>query len=77
MSRITVTVTDSHLSAISGVAARLRQKGMAVESELSALGVITGSIDDAEVSGLDSVEGVKSVSREGSFSVAPPDAEVQ
>ena len=77
MGRITVSVNDSHLESISGVADRLRKEGMEVENELASLGVITGTINDSKLSALGSVEGVKSVSKDQAFRIPSSDADVQ
>lgn len=77
MTRITVTVADSHLASTGDVANQLRQKGMAVDSELDALGIITGTVDDSRLSDLNSVAGVKAINEERAFSSPPPDADVQ
>jgi hypothetical protein len=74
---VTVTVADSHTGAIDELAARLRQAGMDVEQVLGALGVITGSIDDAQLAAIEALPGVAAVEPQASFQIPPPDAELQ
>ena len=74
---VTVTVADSHLADVDAVARGLELAGMQVEQVLSALGIITGSVDDAQIAALEAVEGVAAVERQTGFQLPPPDADVQ
>ena len=74
---VTVVVADSHAGDVAAVAARLAQAGMQVEQVLVALGVITGSVDDAALSSLEDLAGVARIEQQRSFQIAPPDADVQ
>ena len=75
--QVTVTVADSHASDLAGVAGRLAQAGMRVEQVLAALGVITGSVEDAQLTSIAALPGVRAVEEQVSFQIAPPDADVQ
>jgi hypothetical protein len=74
---VTVTVSASHVGAIDALVAQLRQAGMDVEQVLGALGVITGSIDDAQLAAIEALPGVAAVEEQASFQLPPPDAELQ
>jgi hypothetical protein len=77
MSQITVTVDESHRAALGEVAAQLREKGMRVDNELDAIGVITGEANEGALPGLRTVAGVESVRENQTFQAAPPDSAVQ
>ena len=74
---VTVTVADSHMAHAEEVARRLEQAGMQVEQVLSALGIITGSLDEAQLAALEAVEGVAAIEQQKGFQLPPPDADVQ
>jgi hypothetical protein len=74
---VTVTVADSHTGELDAVAAALRGAGLDVESVLAALGVITGSVDDARLAAIAAVPGVAAVEEQARFQIPPPDADVQ
>ena len=59
------------------VAEQLRAAGMTVEQVLSAVGIITGSVDAERRASLAAVPGVVSVEIDRPIQLAPPDAEIQ
>lgn len=74
---ITISVDDEHLSQVPAVAAALREKGVTVEKELEASGVIIGSVDTADLAEIEDVAGVAFVEQERSFDIGPPERDVQ
>ncbi len=74
---LTVTVADSHTGALPELAERLARAGMNVDQVLAAVGVITGSADDAQLADIGALDGVGAVEEQSSFQLAPPDADVQ
>lgn len=74
---VTVTVADSHAGELDDVAGRLARAGMQVEQVLVALGVVTGSVEDAQLAAIEALPGVAAVEQQASFRLAPPDADVQ
>ena len=73
---VTVTLSDSHLPRIKGVAKKLRAKGMKVDSILEKTGQITGSYSKPP-SKLKAVDGVLEAEEETAFQIPPPDSDVQ
>jgi hypothetical protein len=73
---VVVTLLDSHLPSIDAVAAKLRAKGMKVESVLGAIGLITGSLSKS-LSTLEHVEGVSTVEEQPSIQIPPPESDIQ
>ena len=55
----------------------LRAAGMKVSQVMDDLGIVTGSIDSAELQRLSAVEGVASVERAREVGIPPPDSPVQ
>jgi uncharacterized NAD-dependent epimerase/dehydratase family protein len=74
---VTVTAADPQAGAMEELATRLRQAGMDVDQLLGALGVITGTVDDARLAAIEALPGVAAVEAQGSFQIPPPDADVQ
>jgi hypothetical protein len=74
---VTVTVADSHVAQIQDVARRLEQSGMQVGQILTTLGIITGSVDESQISTLEAIDGVAAIERQKDFQLPPPDADVQ
>ena len=70
---IIVTVTGE----AEPVAEQLRAAGMTVEQVLSAVGIVTGSIDSELRASLAAVPGVVAVELDRPVQLAPPDAEIQ
>ncbi|TGD96444.1 ketohydroxyglutarate aldolase [Methylobacterium nonmethylotrophicum] len=68
---IIVTVSDEALPKIRDVAARLADKGMAVERVLPLTGIISGRFDSTETAALASVQGVTSVAEETAARLPP------
>lgn len=75
--RVTVTVADSHSGDIDRVAERLALGGMQVEGVLATVGIITGSVAEAQLAAIAALPGVAAVEPQVSFQIAPPDADVQ
>jgi hypothetical protein len=63
MARITLTVLvkETHRNRFSVVVEGCRRQGMAVEREMTALGLFSGNIEAEKVTKLNSVEGVAAV----------------
>jgi len=74
---VTVTVADSHAGRLDDLVGRLTRAGMEVTQVLSTLGVITGSVDDAQLPALAVVPGVGAVEPQTRVQLPPPDADVQ
>ncbi|WP_026552435.1 hypothetical protein [Arthrobacter sp. H20] len=74
---ITVTVKESHRSAINEVAERLRAGGIDIDRVLGAGGMVTGSAPDDCRSALEAVEGVASVDAGMRAQLPPPEGDVQ
>ena len=72
-----IAVDDDHVARLGEVVERLRAAGMDVEHANDLLGTVTGSIDEARVSSLESVDGVVSVEHGHRYELPPPDAPVQ
>ena len=50
---------------------------MRVEQVLGSLGMVTGSVGEARVPALESVDGVVSVDEQRRYRLPPPDADIQ
>ena len=74
---VTVTVADSHVADVEGVADRLRRAGMTVDAVLGAIGIVTGSVAREQLESLRALSGIAAVEQQQTFRIAPPDAEVQ
>lgn len=74
---VIVTVADSHAGDIEELAGRLRLAGMHVQGVLGRLGVITGSVELAQLDAIEAVPGVAAVEQQATVRIAPPDADVQ
>lgn len=77
MISVSVVVDDVHAAVIGDVAARLRAAGMTVDAVLDAVGIITGSVSEQQLSALQAMAGVESVSRDRQVQLPPPEADVQ
>lgn len=77
MVEVSVTVTDDGHTTLETVALRLRAAGLAVERELTTIGVITGQAEAARMESLRAVDGVADVELSRTFQLPPPDAPVQ
>ena len=75
--QVTVTVADSHAGEVDDLARRLAQAGMQVEQVLSVLGIVTGSLEDAQLAAVRRLPGVGAVEQQTTYRLPPPDAEVQ
>ena len=74
---VLVSVNDEHLKQLGAVTEGLRAAGMKVSQVMDDLGIVTGSIDSAEMQRLSAVEGVASVERAREVGIPPPDSPVQ
>lgn len=74
---IVVTVADSALKDIKGLAERLTQKGLSVDRVMAITGVITGTCDPKRMKGLEGIQGVASVEEELHVQLPDPDSDVQ
>jgi len=75
--QVTVTVADSHAGDLADVVARLALAGLEVEQVLTAVGVITGSVEESQLAEIAALPGVAAVEEQTRFQLPPPDAEVQ
>jgi hypothetical protein len=76
--RVTVALADGSIDRISEVARTLAQRGMRIEQQLEAAGVITGSVDESvDLEQLRSVPGVAGIEDEGIYQLPPPDSGIQ
>lgn len=75
--KISVSVDDAHLPQIQQVSQQLQSSGMNVEQTLSAIGVISGSIQSERLDSLYQVEGVQNVEPQQDYQLAPPNSEIQ
>lgn len=69
-SYVTVVVHPRYLKKVPEVAQRLRRAGMRVDSELSHLGAVIGSVEEADLSAIGKVKGVKGVTKARSVSAS-------
>ncbi len=75
---ITVAVDDEHLgNAITDVVTELRANGMQVNEVHAAIGVISGSIEEASAQSLETIPRVASVERSHTYRLPPPDSATQ
>ena len=75
--RVSVSVDDEHLGAMSAVAEALRGQGMQVEQIMDQLGIISGVVADSARESVMGVEGVVSIDDSQGFQLPPPDSPVQ
>ncbi|HVF79127.1 MAG TPA: hypothetical protein VNA28_12595 [Solirubrobacteraceae bacterium] len=72
-----MTVADSNAGGLDDLAGRLVRAGMQVEQVLSAVGAITGSLEDAQLAVVARLAGVAAVEQQAASRIAPPEAEIQ
>ena len=72
-----VSIADDALADFATVVRNCEQAGLRVEETMDAIGVITGSIDPANLEGLKQVRGVRDVEEAGGATIAPPESDVQ
>jgi hypothetical protein len=72
-----VTVNDSEVSRIHGVAKALGAKGFRVSQVLESSGLIAGKAPRRAFESIRGVKGVDAVEASGSIDIGPPDAGVQ
>ena len=72
-----ISVDDRHKDRLSEVIENCEKLGLKVEQRLDAIGVVTGSIDSANVDAIKQVEGVSSVEPSREIKIAPPDSKLQ
>ena len=77
IANVNVSVAADHLDRFPEVVQRIQKAGLRVEQQLEQIGVVTGSIDSANLTDLRQVEGVTAVERSREFQLAPPDSETQ
>lgn len=76
--RIVVTVDTTYQARITQVSLALSEQGVVVEQVLAELGMITGTVPDAEHTALAAaVEGVASVEEQMHHRLPPPESPVQ
>ena len=74
---VVVTVADTHIGRIAGVARQLAAAGLAGPQALGAAGIVTGRASPAGLAALRRVPGVTAVEAAGKVQLAPPDADIQ
>ncbi|WP_239308586.1 MULTISPECIES: hypothetical protein [unclassified Frankia] len=72
-----ITVDDTYRGSLAEIAAALRARGMHVDQIHEAIGIISGSVPDADWRSLEAVAGVRAVEPDTSFHLPPPDAPIQ
>lgn len=72
---VTIAVADSYLNKFAEVVKRCRKIGLEVQEQLELLGVITGSIIATKIDALARVEGVATVERSRTYTIADPHEE--
>ena len=75
--RISVCLDDEHLYKIEQVAEKLKTAGMNIEQTLSSIGIISGSVENEQLTSISQVEGVKTVEKEETYHLSPPDSNIQ
>lgn len=75
--RLSLSVSDSHLSRIGEVAEAAKKAGLRLEQSLDDLGILVGSIDENKVGQLHRMDGISHVEEEGTVSVPPPYSPIQ
>lgn len=75
--KLSISVDDEHLDKMPEVVKRIKKAGLKVESQLEALGIITGSVDADKQDSIRSIKGVANVEEDRSIQIAPPDSDVQ
>ncbi len=74
---VNVSVADDQLARFPDVVRRMEKAGLKVQQQLEAAGVVSGSIDSANLSDLERVEGVAAVEPSRSFQLPPPESDLQ
>lgn len=74
---VTIAIADDHLNQVATVVSRLRAAGLDVQQVMAEIGVVTGTCDAAQMSGLSTVAGVESVEGDRTIHLAPPDSPIQ
>ncbi|MBD2206236.1 ketohydroxyglutarate aldolase [Calothrix sp. FACHB-1219] len=79
MSKVTllISVDDQYKQQILEVVKSLQASGMKIEQIMEQIGVITGSIDSAQIEGISQVEGVAAVEVSQQYQLDPPESEIQ
>jgi hypothetical protein len=72
-----ISVDDRHKDRLSEVVEHCEKLGLKVEQRLDAIGVVTGSIDSANVDAIRQIEGVSSVEPSREIRIAPPGSKLQ
>jgi hypothetical protein len=72
-----ISVNDKYREQILEVVKPLQASGMKIEQIMEQIGVITGSIDSAQVEGISQVEGVAAVEVSQQYQLDPPESEIQ
>lgn len=74
---VTVAIADTHLLQYESVVRRCRKVGLKVTQQLKTVGIVNGLIEQEKINALEKVEGVDHVERARSFSLPPPESDVQ
>lgn len=74
---VLISVDTDEPAVLSDIADRLSAAGLDVSAVHDAISVITGTIDEDGIAGLQQVAGVLDVERQRSFRIPPPGSDVQ
>jgi hypothetical protein len=74
---VVVALEDERLADMSAVVDALRDAGLRVREVLTAVGVVTGTVDGDRLSSLSAVPGVAAVEPERTIGLPPPDTPIQ
>jgi hypothetical protein len=74
---VNISVADDFRGRLDEVVAGGERVGLRVRQRLDSIGVLTGSIDSAQIPALERVPGVSRVERERRVQLPPPESRVQ
>lgn len=74
---VSIAVDEAHQAQIMEVAAALQAQGMIVEQTMPSIGVITGTVEAGQLTGLSQVEGVMAVEQGQAVQLPPPESDLQ
>jgi hypothetical protein len=77
MERVNIAVADDYLDHFNEVVSEAERAGLKVEQELEDLGIVSGVIEYARLSGLYRVKGIATVDPQRRFQLPPPESVVQ
>lgn len=72
-----VTVADDHLSDFQQIVHQLRGTGLKISHTMESLGIVSGTINAADLEKIKSLQGIAAIEPAGSVQLPPPDSEIQ